>query len=75
MNEMRDQDAGGTKEPPVSEAHDEHPHLHTREILAELEAEVTHELEEERPPAGGPAYQIGGALVALAIGVGGAVLA
>ena len=75
MNEMRDQDAGGTKEPPVNEAHDEHPHLHTRDILAEIEAEVTHELEEERPPAGGPAYQIVGALVALAVGVGGAVLA
>ena len=75
MNETRDQDAGGTKEPPVNEAHDEHPHLHTRDILAEIEEEVTHELEEERPPAGGPAYQIVGALVALAVGVGGAVLA
>jgi putative tricarboxylic transport membrane protein len=46
-----------------------------RDILAEIEAEVTHELEDERPPAGGPLYQTVGALVGLAIGVGGAVLA
>jgi putative tricarboxylic transport membrane protein len=45
------------------------------DILAELEAEVAHELEEQRPPAGGPAYQVVGALVALAIGVAGAALA
>ena len=45
------------------------------DILAELEAEVAHELEEHRPPAGGPAYQVAGALVALAVGVTGAVLA
>jgi hypothetical protein len=32
------------------------------------------ELEEERPPAGGPLYQVAGALVALVIGVLGAVL-
>ncbi|ORB62289.1 hypothetical protein BST47_24410 [Mycolicibacterium tusciae] len=43
-------------------------------MLAELEAEVAHELEEERPPSGGPAYQIVGALVGIAIGIGGAVL-
>jgi hypothetical protein len=51
------------------------PHPHTRDILAEIEAEVAHELEEDRPPAGGPAYQIVSALVGIAIGVGGAVLA
>jgi putative tricarboxylic transport membrane protein len=45
------------------------------DILAELEAEVAHELEEQRPPAGGPAYQVVGALVALAVGVAGAALA
>ena len=45
------------------------------DILAELEAEVAHELEEHRPPAGGPAYQVASALVALAVGVTGAVLA
>jgi putative tricarboxylic transport membrane protein len=73
MNETRDQDAGGTKEPPTNDAHDEHPH--TRDILAEIEAEFAHEMEEERPPAGGPVYQTVGALVALAVGVGGAVLA
>jgi len=50
------------------------PHPHTRDILAELEAEVAHEMEEERPPAGGPVYQIVGSLVGVAIGVGGAVL-
>jgi putative tricarboxylic transport membrane protein len=33
------------------------------------------ELADERPPAGGPAYQIVGALVALALGLGGAILA
>ena len=51
------------------------PHPHPRDILAELEAEVAHELEEERPPSGGPIYQIAGAVVGIAIGVGGAVLA
>ncbi len=49
-------------------------HPHTRDLLAEIEAEVAHELEEERPPAGGPAYQTVGALVGIAVGVGGAVL-
>jgi putative tricarboxylic transport membrane protein len=48
---------------------------HTRDILAEIEAEVAHELEEERPVAGGPAYQTVGALVGIAVGIGGAVLA
>jgi hypothetical protein len=50
----------------------EHPH--TRDLLAEIEAEVAHERQEERPPAGGPAYQAVGALVGIAVGVGGAVL-
>lgn len=45
------------------------------DILAELQAEVARELEEERPPAGGPAHQVVGALVALALGLGGAALA
>ncbi|MDF1605122.1 tripartite tricarboxylate transporter TctB family protein [Nocardioides sp. YIM 152315] len=44
------------------------------DILAELQAEVAEELAEERPPAGGPAYQVVGALVTLAVGVGGTVL-
>ena len=30
------------------------------DILAELEAEVAHELEEQRPPAGGPAADTAG---------------
>ncbi|WP_246087998.1 tripartite tricarboxylate transporter TctB family protein [Nocardioides albertanoniae] len=46
-----------------------------QDILAEIRAEVAHDLEDERPPAGGPAYQIVGALVALVVGIGGAVLA
>lgn len=45
------------------------------DVLAELEAEVAEELAEERPPAGGPGYQVAGALVALVIGIAGAVLA
>ncbi|NYI78822.1 tripartite tricarboxylate transporter TctB family protein [Nocardioides panzhihuensis] len=45
-----------------------------QDILAEIQAEVAHDLEEERPPAGGPAYQVIGALVALVVGIGGAVL-
>ena len=45
------------------------------DILAELEAETAREREEHRPPAGGPAYQVAGTLVALAVGVTGAVLA
>lgn len=45
-----------------------------QDILAEIQAEVAHDLEEERPPAGGPAYQVVGALVALVVGIGGAVL-
>jgi hypothetical protein len=44
------------------------------DILAEIEAEVAHELEEERPPEGGVAYQLVGAGVALVLGVLGAVL-
>ena len=44
------------------------------DVLAEIQAEVAQDLEEERPPAGGPAYQVAGALVALAVGLGGAVL-
>lgn len=50
----------------------EHPH--TRDLLAEIEAEVAHERQEERPPAGGPAYQAVGALAGIAVGVGGAAL-
>jgi putative tricarboxylic transport membrane protein len=50
------------------------PHPHGRDILAEIEAEVHHELEEDRPPQGGPLYQIVGALVGLAIGFGGAIM-
>jgi hypothetical protein len=45
------------------------------DILAELQAEVARDLAEERPPAGGPAYQLVAALVVLALGTGAAVLA
>jgi hypothetical protein len=44
------------------------------DILAELQAEVARDLAEERPPAGGPAYQLVAALVVLALGVAAAVL-
>jgi putative tricarboxylic transport membrane protein len=47
---------------------------HTRDILAEIEHEIAHELEEDRPVAGGPAYQTVGALIGIAVGIGGAVL-
>jgi putative tricarboxylic transport membrane protein len=50
-----------------------HPEGH--DVLAEIKAEVAHELEDERPPAGGPGYQTVGALVGLAVGVGAAVMA
>ena len=45
------------------------------DILAELQAEVARELADERPPAGGPAYQVVAAVVVLASGVGAAFLA
>ncbi len=68
MNEVEKSDKQGAVDDPGS-------HLHTRDILAELEAEVAHEMEEDRPPSGGPVYQIVGALVGITIGVTGAALA
>lgn len=44
------------------------------DVLAELQSEVARDLEEERPPAGGPAYQVGAALVGVAIGATGIVM-
>jgi putative tricarboxylic transport membrane protein len=44
------------------------------DVLDEVQAEVARALDEDRPPAGGPAYQVVGALVALAVGVAGVVL-
>ena len=44
------------------------------DILAELQAEVAQELADERPPAGGPAYQVVAAVVVLAIGLGATTL-
>lgn len=44
------------------------------DILDKLQAEVAQALDEDRPPAGGPAYQVVGALVALAVGLAGVVL-
>jgi hypothetical protein len=55
----------------MSDVH--HPEGH--DVLAEIKAEVAHELDEERPPEGGPVYQTVGALVGLAIGIGAAVMA
>jgi putative tricarboxylic transport membrane protein len=51
------------------------PTHHEPDILAELEAEVAQELADQRPPVGGPAYQLVSAAVVLVIGVGAAVLA
>ncbi|MBC7279082.1 MAG: tripartite tricarboxylate transporter TctB family protein [Nocardioides sp.] len=53
---------------------DERTPASDQDILAEIQAEVAHDLEEERPPSGGPTYQVIGALVALVVGIGGAVL-
>lgn len=49
-------------------------HPHTRDVLEEIEAEIAHELDEERPPEGGHSYQIVSAVAGLVIGIGGAVL-
>jgi putative tricarboxylic transport membrane protein len=55
---------------------DERPGAARRsDILSELEAEVAREQEAHRPPVGGPSYQVAGTLVALTVGVIGAVLA
>lgn len=43
------------------------------DVLAELQAEVQ-ELEDDRPPAGGPVHQLVAAAVGLALGVAGAAL-
>lgn len=45
------------------------------DVLAEIQEEVARDLAEERPPAGGAAYQVAGAVVTIAVGVLGAVLA
>lgn len=45
------------------------------DILAELQAEVARELADERPPQGGPAYQVVAAAVVLVFGVTASVLA
>lgn len=45
------------------------------DILAELQAEVARELEEERPPVGGPAYQLVAAAVVLVFGLTAGALA
>lgn len=45
------------------------------DILDEIEAEMAETLAEEDLPPGGPVYQTVGALVALAVGIGGMVMA
>lgn len=45
------------------------------DILAQLQAEVAQDLADERPPAGGAAYQIVAAVVVLVFGLGAAQLA
>jgi putative tricarboxylic transport membrane protein len=59
----------------MSEERSPRPEPVEPDILQEIQAEVAQDLEEDRPPAGGPAYQVVGALVALAIGLGGVILA
>ncbi len=44
------------------------------DILDDLRRELAAELDEERPPAGGPAYQIVAALVVVALGLTGSVM-
>jgi len=44
------------------------------DILEELKAELAHDLEEDRPPHGGPLAQVAAGLVTMAIGVAGMVL-
>src|SRR5690349_25160482 len=46
-----------------------------RDILAEIKAEVAQDLADERPPAGGPAYQVVSATFVLLVGLAGAWLA
>ena len=41
-----------------------------QDILAQLQAEVAQDLADERPPAGGPGYQLVSSLVVLAFGAG-----
>lgn len=48
---------------------------HEPDILAQLQAEVAQDLADERPPAGGPAYQVVSALLVLALGLAAAALA
>jgi hypothetical protein len=59
----------------MSERDERPPPARRSDILAELEAETARERAEHRPPAGGPAYQVVGTLVVLAVGLSGAVLA
>jgi hypothetical protein len=53
----------------------ETPSTEEPDILAELQAEIAQELADERPPVGGPAYQVVAAVVVLVLGIGAAVLA
>ena len=59
----------------MSEPRAEPGHDQEHDILAELQAEVAQELADDRPPAGGPAYQVVASLVVLIFGVSAAVLA
>lgn len=45
------------------------------DILAELQAEVAQDLADDRPPAGGPAYQLASSLLVLVLGIAAAWLA
>lgn len=54
--------------------HDRSPEQET-DILAEIQAEVAHDLADERPPVAGSTYQVVAACVFLVFGVAAAVLA
>jgi putative tricarboxylic transport membrane protein len=68
MSETQPRPAPGAT-PGASDVEPEH------DILAEIKAEVAKDLADERPPSGGPAYQLVSAAVVLLIGLAGAWLA
>ena len=75
MDVERDVVHGGDDAPARGEAGAEPADVEQeRDILAEIKAEVAQDLADERPPAGGPAYQVVSATFVLLIGLAGAWL-
>lgn len=68
MSETQPRPAPGAAQDAVPDVEQE------RDILAEIQAEVARDLADERPPAGGPAYQVVSAAFVLLIGLAGAWL-